>query len=91
MTTMISQILSINGAWTEIAIGPIANILIVGPSNGWEVFVSTMAPAVEDMGMPVTSLDGAWGSSVLAAGESVFARPFGLRQQSALTISGMFN
>ena len=91
MTTMISQVLMTNGAWTEIAVGPIANILIAGPANGWEVYIDTTAPGVEDVGMPVTSSDGAWTSSVLAAGESVFARPFGSRQQSALTISGMFN
>ena len=60
MTTMISQILLTNGAWTEVAVGPVANILLSGPPGGWAVYVATTAPGGEASGMPVTSLDGAW-------------------------------
>ncbi len=91
MTTMISKTLLTNGAWTEIAVGPIANILLVGPSSGWAVFVAATAPGVGDAGMPVTAIDGAWSSSVLGSNESVFARPFGQFADRAVSVSGMKN
>lgn len=91
MTTMISQPLATNGAWTQVAVGPIANILLVGPPGGWAIRIDTTAPTIEETGMPVTSVDGSWSSSVLDADESVFARPFGARQGVAMTLSGMFN
>jgi len=91
MSTMISQPLMTNGAWTEIAVGPIADILLVGPSGGWAVYVASMAPDVNAVGMPITAIDGAWSASALEPNENVFARPFGSYAGRAITISGMKN
>lgn len=91
MTIMISQALTTDGAWTLISAGPIANILISGPANGWSVCVAASQPNANVGGMPITSPDGAWSSSVLAAGEGVYARPFGQYAGRAIVISGMKN
>lgn len=90
MTTMIDQTLLTDGSWTEIAAGPIANILLAGPSRGWEIFVGA-APTTGDSGMPVTSPDGSWGSSVLDASDAVYARPFGAFSTAPIVLSGMRN
>lgn len=91
MTTMISQTLGTDGTWTPIANGPIANILLTGSPGGWEVIVATSLPDAGVGGMPVTSLDGAWSSNILASNENVYARSFGGFGPRALLIRGMKN
>ena len=91
MTTMISQALATDGTWTAVANGPIVNILLTGSAGNWEIIVATSLPDPTASGMPVTSLDGAWSSSVLASNENVYARSFGGSGPRALLIRGMKN
>lgn len=91
MSTMISQTLNTDGSWTLIAEGPIANILLTGVSNGWEVIVADSPPGPTDQGMPITSIDGAWGSTALDETDNVYGRPFGQRSRAPLVIKGMMN
>lgn len=91
MSTMIAQALATDGSWTLIAAGPIANILIAGPSAGYEIYIGSSLPANGTSGMPLTSLDGSWSASVLAAGDNVYARPFGAFNGRTMSISGIKN
>lgn len=91
MTIMINKPLTEGSSWTEVATGPIANVLLVGPVGGWEIYVTPNQPTSNDEGMPVTSSDGAWASSVLGAGESVYARPTFPYNSHEISIKGMMN
>lgn len=91
MSTMISQALNIDGTWTVIASGPVANVLIAGPASGWELYIGSSLPAPATTGLPVTAIDGAWSSSALAAGDNIYARPFGRLASGTVNIRGIKN
>lgn len=79
-------------AWTLIASGPIANILLEGIPGGWSVAVGSSAPAGGVIGVPVVSTDGSWSSNALAAGDNVYARTWGaFAGIASQTLSGMKN
>lgn len=76
MSTTSRITLATDGSWTLLS-AYTDNILVAGPPSGWEVYVGTSAPSSGTSGMKVSSLDGAWSSSVLADTDSVYGRPFG--------------
>lgn len=89
MTTMIRQQLLAAPAWTQITVDDIVEILLTGPSGGYEVSIGLMAPGVNDSGMPVTANEGSFRWTGFAADEAVFARPFGAFQNQQPTLNGM--
>lgn len=89
MTTMISQQLLAAPAWTQLTVDDVAEVLLVGPTAGYEVSIGATAPGVNDSGLPVTANGGAFHWSGFAVDEAVFARPFGMFAASRPTIAGM--
>lgn len=91
MTTMVDAALNTDGSWALVASAPIANILLTGVSNGWEIYVGSALPGVGVNGLSVSSVDGSWGSSSLDASDNVYGRPFGRLEGVAMSIRGMVN
>lgn len=89
MTTMIRQELLAFPLWTQMSAEDVGDIYLVGPSGGFEVFVSITAPVPENRGIPVTTADGVWRWSAFDANETVFARPFGNFQNGRPAVSGI--
>lgn len=89
MTTMINEQLLAYPLWTQMSAEDVGDIYLIGPSGGFEVFVSIEAPDIEDAGIPVTTADGVWRWSAFDANETVFARPFGRFQTGRPVVSGI--
>lgn len=89
MTTMIREELLAYPLWTQMSVEDVGDIYLVGPSGGFEVFVSIEVPDLEDQGIPITTSDGVWRWSAFDANETVFARPFGNFQNSRPIVAGI--
>lgn len=86
MSQTVKVTLATGGGWTLVS-AYTDNILTVGVPSGYEIFVGTSAPSSSDEGMPVTALDGGWGTSSLSASDSVYGRPFGAYSAVAIELS----
>lgn len=88
MSQTVKVALTADGEWTLLS-AYTDNILVAGPPSGWEVYVGTSAPSSGTSGMKVSSLDGAWSSSVLDNADSVYGRPYGAFSGVAVQLTVM--
>lgn len=83
MSTTTKVTLATTGAWVAVST-QVSALLVVGPPSRYEVILSAAGlPAPATPGLPVTAIDGAFGTSAMATGDVLYARPWNRKANDA--------